>query len=215
MGILPLFVVCLLNYAGSQYHFCRTLANWDWQTPESSGFNSARTPDRKNTGENMNHIVYLALGTNIGDRAENFRAALSALESFIEIKECSPIYETPPWGYTDQPPFLNQVLKAVTDLSPTDLLIKLKQIESDLGRTPSVRYGPRLIDIDLLFYDDLVLETERLIIPHPRMRGRAFVLVPLADIASDFMHPGNAMSVLELLGETDREGIRLFTTEID
>lgn len=147
----------------------------------------------------MSHAIYLALGTNLGDRPANLRAALAALEPRVRIEAESRIYETPPWGFLDQPAFLNMALRAETDLSPADLLTFLKKLETDLGRAPTFRNGPRLIDIDILFYDDLVLDTPPLVIPHPRLHERDFVLVPLADIAPDFIHPLLHQSIRALL----------------
>lgn len=147
----------------------------------------------------MPHAIYLALGTNLGDRPANLRAALAALEPRVRIEAESRIYETPPWGFLDQPAFLNMALRAETDLSPADLLTFLKTLETDLGRAPTFRNGPRLIDIDILFYDDLVLDTPPLVIPHPRLHERDFVLVPLADIAPDFIHPLLHQSIRALL----------------
>jgi 2-amino-4-hydroxy-6-hydroxymethyldihydropteridine diphosphokinase len=122
----------------------------------------------------------------------------------------SPIYETSPWGYTDQPDFLNQVVQAETDLPPEQLLPHLKSIEVALGRAPNFRYGPRLIDLDILFYDDLVLQTPDLIIPHPRLTKRAFVLMPLADLAPDLRHPVLGQTVRQLLAGVDPQGIRRY-----
>jgi 2-amino-4-hydroxy-6-hydroxymethyldihydropteridine diphosphokinase len=154
--------------------------------------------------------VYLALGTNLGDRIANLQAAITALPPFVRLLACSSVYETAPWGFTDQPAFLNQALAGETDLSPADLLVHLKNLESTLGRTPTFRYGPRQIDIDILFYDDLVLETPTLILPHPRLHERAFVLVPLADIAPNLQHPRLGKSIRGLLAEVDRTGVELF-----
>lgn len=137
----------------------------------------------------MPHTVYLALGTNLGDRPTNLRAALAALAPQVRVQAESRIYETPPWGFVDQPAFLNMAARAETNLPPADLLAFLKQLETSLGRQPTFRNGPRLIDIDILFYDDLILNTPPLVIPHPRLHERDFVLVPLADIAPDFVHP--------------------------
>ena len=158
----------------------------------------------------MKHTVYLALGTNLGDRLGNLQAALEALLSDVQISAVSQIYETPPWGYLDQPDFLNQVLKGDTDLEPMELLRSLKQIEMDLGRQPGVRYGPRQIDLDILFYDELILETPKLTIPHPRLAERAFVLVPLADLAPDLCHPKTSETVLDMLTKVDCREIKLF-----
>ena len=158
----------------------------------------------------MSHTVYIAMGTNLGDRLANLRAALAALAPDIQRLDESPVYETEPWGYTDQPPFLNMVLRAATDLSPHDLLNRLKNIESTLGRIPSFRNGPRLIDLDILFYDDITLNTPPLVIPHPRLHERAFVLVPLADIAPGLAHPALEISVAQLVETVDRRGVSLF-----
>ncbi|MFZ1043838.1 MAG: 2-amino-4-hydroxy-6-hydroxymethyldihydropteridine diphosphokinase [Anaerolineales bacterium] len=148
-------------------------------------------------------IIYLALGTNLGDRPANLRAAIETLPSEINVITESKVYETPPWGYENQPAFLNMAVKCETNLEPESLLKRLKQLEVQLGREQSFHWGPRLIDIDILFYDDLILESESLIIPHPRLQERGFVLVPLADIASDFVHPVLKKTIKELLASVD------------
>ncbi len=155
----------------------------------------------------MQHIVYIALGANLGDRAANLRAALQSMPPDVHVLAESRVYETPPWGYTDQPPFLNMAVKAGTNLSPTALLGYLKQLEVRLGRAQSVRWGPRLIDLDILFYDDLVLDTPPLVIPHPRLHERGFVLAPLADLAPDLEHPLLRRRIRELLAGVDQAGI--------
>ena len=154
--------------------------------------------------------VYLALGTNLGDRMANLQAAIRALPPAVHHLSCSPVYETEPWGFTDQPAFLNQAIAGTTDLSPADLLVHLKALETALGRTPTFLYGPRQIDIDILFYDERILETPTLILPHPRLQERAFVLAPLADIAPNLLHPHLGKTVRELLAEVDRKGVELF-----
>lgn len=155
----------------------------------------------------MSHTVYLALGSNLGDRLANLEAALAALPPTVHLVAASSVYETPPWGYLDQPAFLNQVVKVETDLPPGELLTYLKALEVQLGRVDSVRYGPRVIDLDILFYDDLVLEIPGLNIPHPRLHERAFVLVPLADLAPDLYHPVQGATVTELLQRIDSTGV--------
>lgn len=153
------------------------------------------------------HIVYLALGTNLGNRIANLRAALSALPPQMTVVAKSHVYETPPWGYTEQDAFLNQVVKAETYLEPEPLLKHIKRLEVALGRVPSFQNGPRLIDIDILFYDDLILNTPSLVIPHPRLHERGFVLVPLNDIAPELEHPILKKTVRELLAAVNQEGI--------
>jgi 2-amino-4-hydroxy-6-hydroxymethyldihydropteridine diphosphokinase len=158
----------------------------------------------------MAHNVYLALGTNLGDRLANLQQALAALPPLVRLVAASPVYETPPWGYVDQPAFLNQVVQAETGLDPHTLLRTLKQIEASVGRTATFRYGPRLIDLDILFYDDLLLDTPELSIPHPHIPERAFVLVPLADINPDLQHPSLGKTVRQMLEGVDTSGIHLF-----
>jgi 2-amino-4-hydroxy-6-hydroxymethyldihydropteridine diphosphokinase len=158
----------------------------------------------------MDHIVYLALGSNMGNRLANLKSAISNLTPQMAVKKQSPVYETPPWGFADQAVFLNQVVKVETYLKPEALLGHLKRLEAALGRVKSFENGPRLIDIDILFFDDVVLDTPPLVIPHPRLHERAFVLVPLADIAPDLVHPVLHKPVGKLLKGVDRSEISLF-----
>lgn len=142
--------------------------------------------------------VYLGMGTNLGDRAENLRRALRALEPDFAVQAVSPVYETEPAYVLDQPRFLNLVCRAQTELAPLAALRRLKTLEAELGRVAGRRFGPRLIDIDLLLYDDQQLDTPELTLPHPRMAERAFVLAPLADLAPDLVHPGLGVTMREL-----------------
>ena len=146
----------------------------------------------------------------MGSRLANLKAAISNLTPQMSVKKKSSIYETPPWGFIDQAAFLNQVVKVETYLKPEALLSHLKRLEMALGRVPSFENGPRLIDIDILFFDDVVMDTPPLVIPHPRLHERAFVLVPLADLAPDLVHPVLHKTVNELLDGVDRSEIKLF-----
>ena len=158
----------------------------------------------------MTHTVYLSLGTNIGNRAENLKQAVTSLPPQMTVKKKSKVYETPPWGYTEQESFLNQVVKVTTYLEPEPLLKHLKRLEVALGRKATFRYGPRLIDIDILFYDDLVLDSPSLTLPHPNVHERGFVLMPMMDIAPDHIHPVNKKSVREMLAHCNLAGIEQF-----
>lgn len=133
--------------------------------------------------------IYLAFGSNLGDRVANIGRALAMLSPAVRVMKVSPLYETAPAYVTDQPRFVNGALEGETALAPLDLLRRLKSIEREVGRTPSARYGPRLIDLDILFYGSETVALPELDIPHPRIAERLFVLRPLADIAADLVHP--------------------------
>jgi len=143
--------------------------------------------------------VFLGIGTNLGDRERNLQDALAILSQKMVVLKESSIYQTAPWGYLEQPAFLNQVIEAKTALSPLNLLGFLKDTEKQLGRQANFRYGPRLIDLDILFYGNRIIQTPRLQVPHPRLAQRAFVLVPLAEIAPEFVHPQNKQTIAQLL----------------
>ena len=151
--------------------------------------------------------TYLCLGGNLGDRLAALTEALRLLDEtpgMLRIA-CSSVYETEPWAVADQPNFLNLVAAYETTLSPADLLAACKVVEETVGRTPSFRWGPRLIDVDILLYGDEVVDSAEpdLQIPHPRMAQRAFALVPLAEIAPESSVPPDGVSVRRLLGDVD------------
>lgn len=159
--------------------------------------------------------IYLALGTNLGNCVRNLRETLRRLAPYVQLTRLSPIYETAPWGVADQPRFLNMAAAGETTLTPVELLRALKTIERDMGRVETVRYGPRVIDLDILFYDDWVLQTNDLEIPHPRLAERRFVLVPLNDIAPALVHPRLERTIHELLRALPDDGdVKLFPETI-
>jgi 2-amino-4-hydroxy-6-hydroxymethyldihydropteridine diphosphokinase len=144
-------------------------------------------------------LVHLGLGTNLGDRPANLRAAIAALGAIGTIAACSQVWETAPLYVTDQPSFLNMAVALETGLSPLDLLLRLKAMEDGLGRIASVRYGPRLIDIDILLHGDVVMESDILTLPHARLHERHFALSPLDEIADTVIHPVLRATIGELL----------------
>ena len=145
--------------------------------------------------------IWIGLGANLGDRSASLRIARAALEELAdEDLIASPIYETEPWGLADQPPFVNQVVGLTAGLGPHALLARLHGIEREAGRLRSgPRWGPRSLDLDLLCWPGLVLSEPDLVLPHPRLAERRFVLAPLADVAPDLSVPGLAATVSELL----------------
>lgn len=146
--------------------------------------------------------TYLLIGGNVGDRHKNLEQAMQLIEGQAgKVVHKSAVYETEAWGKEDQPPFLNQVLEVETRLQPQELLKAILQAEQDMGRMRKEKYGPRTIDIDILLYNDLSLETTQLVIPHPQMHLRRFALMPLAEIAPEQIHPVLKKSIDELLLE--------------
>jgi 2-amino-4-hydroxy-6-hydroxymethyldihydropteridine diphosphokinase len=151
--------------------------------------------------------TYLSLGSNLGDREGNLRAAIDRLKP----RRVSPIYETEPVDHTAQPFFLNLVVEAETSLMPMQLLAHTQRIERELGRRRTIPKGPRTIDIDILFFGDRVIRAGRLEVPHPRLHERRFVLQPLADLAPDLRHPVTHRTVREMLaGLPSRPAVRLW-----
>ncbi|GAA4412592.1 2-amino-4-hydroxy-6-hydroxymethyldihydropteridine diphosphokinase [Nibrella viscosa] len=151
--------------------------------------------------------VYLLLGANLGDRRATFGKARELIQLLIgPITRFSSVYETAPWGVTDQPPFLNQVLITQTDMSPQRILDHIQFIETNLGRVRHDKWGARVIDIDILYYSQYIFQSDRLSIPHPYLHQRRFTLVPLCEIAPDFVHPTLAKTNLMLLAECADEG---------
>jgi 2-amino-4-hydroxy-6-hydroxymethyldihydropteridine diphosphokinase len=138
----------------------------------------------------LNHQTFLSTGSNLGDRLENLRQARQHIEYEIgKIVKSSHIYITQAWGVRDQPDFLNQALEVETALSPEELLEKIHTIEHKMGRVRSAHWSKRLIDIDILFYEQLIMNTKSLTLPHPFLHERNFVLAPMSEIAPDFQHP--------------------------
>lgn len=153
--------------------------------------------------------VYLSLGSNLGERDRNIQAALGALESHdLRIVRCSPLYETEPRDYQDQPWFLNMVAEVSTRITPEALLARIREVESAHGRQRTIDKGPRTIDIDILTFGDLRIHSAELQIPHPRMHGRRFVLEPLADLAPDLTLPAHPLPVRELLSAVQDQPVR-------
>src|SRR5438132_10941683 len=145
------------------------------------------------------HEIYLALGANLGDRWENIRQAVALLPPAVKVEAVSPLYEPEPWGEPNQPRYLNCACRATTALEPREVLAHVKGIEKKLGRRPGKRWGPRPIDIDIIFYDAVVIDGPNLTIPHPRMLERAFVLRPLVDLDPNLVHPVTGERLTQVL----------------
>jgi 2-amino-4-hydroxy-6-hydroxymethyldihydropteridine diphosphokinase len=151
--------------------------------------------------------VYIGIGSNLGDRHRNCIRAIELLsQNGLPPAKQSSMQETEPWGVTEQPGFINMAVEVLTDLEPVTLLKVLKKIEKDMGRQDTIKWGPRIIDLDILLYDDIIFKTDSLIIPHPLMHQREFVLRPLSEIAKDFIHPVLKKSIGDLLKEKKCSG---------
>lgn len=152
-------------------------------------------------------MLYLLLGANLGARVGTLRRAADLIAERVgPVLQQSGLYETAPWGVTDQPTFLNQVLAVETTLEPLAVLAQTQSIEEELGRVREVKWGARVIDVDILYYDQLVLRTDTLTIPHPHLHQRRFTLVPLAEIAPEFVNSVLGKTTLELLAECEDGG---------
>ena len=151
------------------------------------------------------HNVWFSLGSNEGDRMDMLSQAMEMLADIFEITAESPVYETEPWGITVQPKFLNMCAAVRSELTAGEVLEKINEIEAMLGRLRKTKWGQRTIDIDIIFYDDEIISSERLTIPHEYMHERAFVLVPLNDIVADKIHPVKKETVNELLKKLPKE----------
>lgn len=148
------------------------------------------------------NIVYIAFGSNIGDRGAAIEEALNLIEqNEMKIVKRSKIYETEPYGYVDQPSFLNGAVEVETNLSCRDVLERLLSIENQIGRVREFKWGPRIIDLDIIFYNNEIYDEEDLKVPHPDMQSRDFVLKPLNDLCPDYVHPILGKTIRELLGE--------------
>ncbi len=144
-------------------------------------------------------IVHIGIGSNLGNRQENCLEAIRRLKPHnIAVLKRSSMIETEPWGKTDQPHFINMAIEAETDLSPEGLLLLLKNLEKSMGREKTAHWGPRVIDLDILFYDDRIIDSEDLKIPHPHLHERDFVLRPLREIAPEKIHPVLKKKISEL-----------------
>ena len=154
--------------------------------------------------------VYLGLGSNLGDRRGRLLEALERLEAHVKLEVCSSIYETEPWGYVEQPRFLNAVCGGETDLTPEELLGAVKTVETEMGREPIFRYGPRAIDIDILLYDAALIEQENFSVPHPHLHERDFVLAPLNEIAPEAVHPRLGKTIEALSAALDLTQVQVY-----
>jgi len=161
-------------------------------------------------------IIYLGLGSNLGDREKNLNRALKELKNLksVEVMKRSSIYEAEPVGFKDQRWFLNAVIKIKTKLPPLSLFYLLKGVEKKMGRIKGKRWGPRKIDLDILLYDSVIMNDEKLILPHPQMHKRRFVLIPLIELGTRLKHPVLKLTPKRLLGKIEKsQKVQLFKKE--
>ena len=147
------------------------------------------------------HTIFLALGSNVGDRSGNIKKAINLLSGSVGISRLAPVYESRAVGFKEQPDFLNTVIEGHTNLSPGDLLVFIEEVETNVGRKKSAHWGPREIDVDILFYDDIVFKNEILEIPHSQIVKRDFVLAPMNDLEPNFIHPVLGKTINQLVQE--------------
>ncbi len=154
-------------------------------------------------------VIYLGVGSNLGDRRGNLAAALRGIGPAVHVDAVSSLYETAPVGPQDQPAYYNAACRGATSMTPRALLDHVKRVERELGRSEGPRWGPREIDIDILLFGTEVVEEEGLTVPHPELANRAFVLAPLAEIAAGLLHPLLGKSIEELAAAVEQAGVRM------
>ncbi|MBI3684058.1 MAG: 2-amino-4-hydroxy-6-hydroxymethyldihydropteridine diphosphokinase [Acidobacteria bacterium] len=163
----------------------------------------------------MKKLIYLGLGSNLGNRERHLQEAADRIgKSGVRLLRASSTYETKPMYFAGQPMFLNLVLEGETEALPRNLLRRLQQIERDLGRQRGVKNGPRTIDIDILLYGKFMIQARDLVVPHPRIEERRFVLQPLAELAPELRHPVSKQTIKDLLAQTPPEGVHRVTFRI-
>lgn len=155
-------------------------------------------------------LAYIAIGSNLGDRTGNVREAVRLVADGVKasLVSMSSLYETEPWGVKEQGSFVNAAMIVETALAPVELLVHLKSIEAAMGREKTERWGPRVIDLDIIFFEDMIIDENGLKVPHPGAHERAFVMVPLAEIAPEFIHPATGRTLAETAGSLDKAGVR-------
>ena len=162
----------------------------------------------------MKNGVYLLLGSNLGNRINNLLHARNSIQDFSSIIASSSLYQTQAWGNTQQPDFLNQIIEISYKKSPHQLLEDVLSIENKMGRLRNEKWGPRTIDIDILYYGQIIVADMNLKIPHPEIANRRFTLLPLVDIAPDFINPVSGKSSKQMLAEcTDHSSVHIFTPD--